>query len=66
VGAIRAAVARPLAVARPVAGTPVEVEASPPVAARHTLAAVVEASPPVAAVVAAVPDTINPPLHCRC
>ena len=49
----------------PVAGTPVEkVEASPAVAARHTLAVVVEASPAVAAggTVAVAPDTTNPPL----
>jgi hypothetical protein len=38
-----------------VAGTPVEVEASPPVAARYTLAAVAEASPAVAP----VQDTTN-------
>jgi hypothetical protein len=53
----------PVAVAPPVAGTPVEVEASPPVAARHTLAAV--AAVPLLAV-APVADTTDPPSHCSC
>ena len=76
VQAARAAGAIPVAVAPRVAGAPTEGEASPPVAGRHTLAAVVEASPavwaaapPVAqaslavAAVAAVADTTNLPSH---
>lgn len=68
VEAARTAGAIPVAVAPPVAGSPVEVEASPAVAARHTLAVVVEASPAVAAgaPVAVAPDTTNPPSHCSC
>jgi hypothetical protein len=67
VGAIPAAESARVAVE----GAPVEVvEASPAVAAQHTLAVVVEASPVVAptavAAVAPVADTTNPPSHCSC
>jgi hypothetical protein len=42
----------------------VEVEASPAVAARHTLAVV--AASPAGAAGAPVADTTNPPSHCSC
>jgi len=64
VEAARTVGAIPAAVAPPVAGTPVEVEASPAVAARHTLAVV--AASPAGAAGAPVADTTNPPSHCSC
>jgi len=66
VEAARAAGAIPAAVAPPVAGTPVEVEASPAGAAQHTQAAVVAEASPAEAAVAPFPDTTNPPSHCSC